>query len=115
MLRFATLFRIMKVSKTFDENNEYFKVIIKNDDSEEKSFFVKSNINIEFNQAMKVVDHIDDEFIFNLANVKNKAISLKNVLTGKTIYIHPEHPSDKDSILNSSIIEHIEEFLYEKQ
>ena len=115
MIRFATIFRIMKTSKILDDKNEYFKVTIKNNNLEEKSFFYKSNINIEFNKIVKIVNDIDDEFIFNLVNIKNKAVSLKNVLTGKFILIHPDYPSDSESIIDVDIKEHIEGFIGESE
>ena len=113
MLRFATIFRIMKTSKIFNDKEEFFKVILKNKESEEENFFYRSNINVEFNKISKIINNIDSEFIFNSININNKAVSLKNVLTGKIIYIYPEHPSESDLISNKNIEEYIEDFINE--
>ena len=115
MLRFATIFRIMKMSKYLNNSEEYFKVITKEDSSEEKYFYYKKNKNhnIEFNRLYKLINDIDNEYIFKSINIKNKSISLKNVLSGKVLYIYPDQPSD-DDLIEDSLTQKIEDLVSEE-
>ena len=109
MLRFALINRILKFCKKESSVN-YFEVVYKKDNNKEESFFYKAEkgLDVELNEIVSLYENnFDKTFVFESMSFKNKAISIKNVLNGAEVDIHPGYPSEDSNFLSETIEEYI--------
>ena len=109
MLRFALINRILKFCRKESSGN-YFEIVYKKNNNTEESYFYKAKrgFDVELSEIVSLYeDNFDKTFVFESMSFKNKAISIKNVLNGAEVDIHPGYPSEDSSFLSEPIEEYI--------